>query len=300
MKLTKGIHHITAGTADGKENFRFYTEVLGLRLVKKTINFDDPSSYHLYYGDAIGTPGSIITFFVWPDAARGTRGAGEATNVTLAIPPGSFASWRKRLKMAESSIEEYEGECRLAVNDPDGMRLVLKETPAEFGWTPHLHGTLQMGSAIRGIVDVKLSTPRIGASHKFFTETLGLSGKDYRMPLSFLGSPTTITLDQSDSHMHHLGAGSIHHIAFRVGNPDEQREWAQKIAEEGRRSSPIMERVYFQSLYFREPSGVLIELATDSPGFSVDETVEQLGTGLCLPPWMAEQRAEIERVLPVL
>jgi catechol 2,3-dioxygenase-like lactoylglutathione lyase family enzyme len=300
MKLTNGIHHITAGSADGGTNVRFSTEILGLRLVKKTVNFDDPSSYHLYYGDAIGAPGSILTFFVWPDAGRGTRGSGEATSITFAIPSLSLGWWKAHLVNAGVLLQETSGPNRVELSDADGMHLVLSETVSDFAWTPHLHGAFGADVAIRGIVDLTLSTSRLEESKKFLTETLGLFAQEDNRTLGFTGSPTTLTLEQSHAHMHRLGAGSIHHVALRVANAHEQRERERTIAEKGRRSSPIMERVYFKRLYFREPSGVLIELATDTPGFSVDEPVEKLGTALCLPAWMDGHRAEIERVIPAL
>ncbi len=283
MKSLKGIHHVTAITGDAQKNADFYTGPLGLRLVKKTVNFDDPGSYHLYYGDRIGSPGTLLTFFEWPDAAPGKTGAGEPVAIVYAVPEGSIEWWREHL--ADYDAKLVGG--RLTVHDPDGMRIELIETPGQ-GETPH---------AIKRIEAIVLSLGVPERSHALYTNELGFTeeisgGQRYKVGESSVDIETPVGSGRG-----RVGAGSIHHVAFRVDDDAAQREWLHKLNALGLNVSPVMDRKYFHSIYFRERNGVLFELATDGPGMDVDERVDHLGESLALPAEYEGMRATLERTL---
>jgi len=272
-----GIHHITAIAGDPQRNVDFYTQVLGLRLVKLTVNFDDPGSYHLYYGDKHGTPGTILTFFPWPGVPRGRRGNGEASVITLSVP--SLDGWLA--KIPEARPEQRFGADVLAFTDPDGMKLELVAGPA----------------------GVTLSESGYEATAKLLVDVFGytLTGSEenrYRYT-STSGSFVDV-LCQPEARRGGMGAGTIHHVAFRAETDDIQKQWRKELIGLGYDVTPVLDRQYFHSIYFREPGGVLFEIATDPPGFATDETPDKLGTHLKLPPWLEPQRPQIELTLPTL
>lgn len=291
MKPTlPGLHHVTAITGHAQKNHDFYTETLGLRLVKLTVNFDDPSSYHLYYGDAVGSPGTIMTFFASQNAYPGRIGAGQATVTTFAIPEGSLGFWRDHLQNSGFPVKQLEvwGKTRLEFEDPDGLRLALIEDG-------------QGETAIRGFAGVTLAQRDPAASHKLLTQTLGFrleestaDRKLYRTDQSWL----ELTADAGAAGQ--MGAGTVHHIAWRTPDDNQQAAWLATLDALGYHTSPIMDRNYFHSIYFREPGGVLFEIATDPPGFTVDQPLEELGKKLVLPAWLEPSRDKIQRFLPEL
>jgi glyoxalase family protein len=303
----KGLHHVTAIASDPQRNLDFYIGLLGLRLVKRTINYDDPGTYHFYLGDAIGTPGTILTFFPWPGVRRGSRGAGEVEATAFAIAPGSVNYWLERLQeyhVPAERLPERFGEEVIRLADTDGMLIELLATRSGDEVQPWIEGPVPVEHSLRGIHSVSAAVESHQATATLLTETFGYRlvqemGKRLRFSAPGAGTGKAIDLIQRpESSPGRLGAGSVHHIAFRVADDAEQSAWRAKIVDLGYDVSPIMDRVYFRSIYFREPGGVLFEIATDSPGFTTDENVRELGTNLCLPPWMEGSRPKIEQILP--
>ena len=304
-----GIHHVTAITADPQKNIDFYCGILGLRLVKLTVNFDDPASYHLYYGDELGRPGTIITFFAWPGAYRGQIGPPQVTVTAFAVPADALTYWSTRL--TENHIpwqwaDDRFGQRGLAFGDPDGMRLELvgETVPRGHAWAA---GPVPAEHAIRGFHGVTISEEGYEKTAGVITDLMGFkaAGNEHNRfryrPDSAEGVGMVIDLLCVPGARHgSTGAGVVHHIAFRTADDPQQERWQQKIAKAGLNVSPVMDRTYFHSIYYREPGGVLFEIATDSPGFTFDEPAEQLGSRLMLPPWMHAHRAEIERAVPPL
>jgi glyoxalase family protein len=298
-----GIHHVTAIAGDPQANFDFYAGALGLRLIKRTINFDDPGTYHLYYGDGVGSPGTILTFFPWPGAARGRVGSGQVSAFALSVPPTALPFWRSRL--TEYSIPFADGEPRfgasaLTLQDPHGLPLeivassLLDPRP---GWT---NGPVPAEYAIRGVESVTLSLADPTRTDLLLTNllgfrTLGSEGARTRYALAD-GQPGALVdvLHTPSLAAGASGAGTVHHVAFRTQNDDQQELWLAAPV------SPVRDRQYFHSLYFHEPGRVLFEIATDTPGFATDEDVAHLGETLCLPPWLEPQRALVESTLPPL
>jgi glyoxalase family protein len=307
-----GLHHVTAIAGDPQRNLDFYVELLGLRLVKRTINFDDPGTYHFYFGDAVGTPGTILTFFPWPAARRGSRGAGEVEATAFAIPLGSINYWLERLRehhVAAERLPERFGAEMIRLVDADGMLLELVATQSGNEVQPWSEGSVAAEHSIRGFHSVSATVENHQETATFLIETLGYRlvhemGDRFRFALpgeAGEGAGKIIDLiRRPGSPPGRLGTGSVHHIAFRVSDEAQQNAWRIKILELGYDVSPIMDRVYFRSIYFREPGGVLFEIATDPPGFATDENVRELGTSLCLPPWMEGSRPKIEQILPMI
>lgn len=317
-----GIHHITAMAGDPRANVAFYTRVLGQRLVKRTVNFDDPGTHHLYYGDAVGTPGTILTFFPWPGARRGVRGNGEAVAVAYAVAPGALEFWQARLAQAGAAagpLGERFGARVLPLLDPDGMAVELIESDA----APVAHwaeGPVEAGAALRGFHGVTLQVADAGASGALLEESFGYTqvgseGNRTRYVAGGAGGAGSAggaggapgrTVDllvppgAAPPVRSRLGAGSIHHVALRVAGDAEQAERRAALLRAGFSLTPVQDRQYFRSVYFREPGGVLYELATDGPGFDRDEAVAELGGALKLPPWLEPRRAAIEAALPEL
>lgn len=302
-----GIHHVTAITADAQKNVDFYCGVLGLRLVKLTVNFDDPSSYHLYYGDELGRPGTIMTFFAWPGAYRGRVGPPQVTVTSFAIPSASLSYWSDRLK-DHGVIESADrfGERALTFTDPDGMLLEVVAQPSPQGqrWRG---GPVPAEHAIRGFYGVTISEEGYEKTAKVLTDVLGfnLAGSERNRFRYHAGggegfAGTIDLLCVPDARHGSMGAGVVHHVAFRTPDDPQQEQWQQKIAGVGLNVSPVMDRTYFHSIYYREPGGVLFEIATDSPGFTFDEPAETLGRKLMLPPWLQAQREAIEQAVPPL
>jgi glyoxalase family protein len=300
-----GVHHVTAISGDAQANIDFYCGVLGQRLVKLTVNFDDPGSYHLYYGDELGRPGTIMTFFAWPGAPRGRVGPPQLTATAYAVPADSLAYWEKRLEghgVAARPASRF-GEPVLSFADPDGIRLelVASESP---GGHPPTGGPVPPEHAVRGFHGVTLSeegyekTARLLADVMGFHETAS-EGNRFRYQAAGGGFASIVDLlCVPDARGGSMGAGIVHHVAFRTPNDDEQAAWLKEIRRLGFNVSPVMDRSYFHSIYFREPGGVLFEVATDNPGFAADEPADRLGARLMLPAWMEQQRPAIEEMLP--
>jgi glyoxalase family protein len=302
-----GIHHITAIAGDPQRNLDFYAGALGLRLVKLTVNFDDPGSYHFYYGDEVGRPGSILTFFPWPGGQRGRQGAGQIATVALAMPPASLGFWIERL-LAQGI--KYQGPTRrfdeqvLALSDPDGLLLELVATPRAADSDPWSEGPLPAEHAIRGLHGATIWEDGDAGSAALLTRTLGFepAGEDaglLRFHSASIGVGTVVNLRRTQGFWRGAGGvGTVHHMAFRAASDQAQLDKRAEIEAQGLVITPVIDRQYFHSVYFREPGGVLFEIATDAPGFMIDEPVAELGTHLKLPPAFEANRGEIERVLP--
>jgi glyoxalase family protein len=302
-----GIHHVTALASDTQHNVDFYTGLLGLRLVKVTVNFDDPGAYHLYYGDGVGHPGTILTFFAWPGAPRGRVGTGQLSAVAFTISEASLDYWSERLRSA--GIEHQGpsislGESALVLHDPDGMAIELVAHPGAEerpGWTG---GLVPAEHAIRGIHSVTVWEEGYEHTTRHLTKTLGfrLVAEEQnvsRYEVGAGGPGALITVRCAPEFLRGtMAAGSIHHVAWRAATDEEQLHWREALSSQGVDVTPILDRQYFHSIYFREPGGVLFEIATDPPGFTIDEPVERLGSQLKLPPWLEPARAEIEQILP--
>jgi glyoxalase family protein len=304
-----GIHHITAIAGDPQRNLDFYAGTLGLRLVKLTVNFDDPGSYHLYYGDEIGRPGSILTFFPWPGGRRGRQGTGQVATIALAVPPASLGFWIEHLL---SKGIKYEGPSRrfdeqvLALTDPDGLLLELVATARAEGAAPWAEGPLPPEHGIRGLHGATIWEDGDRGSAPFLAGTMsfnpaGEEGGLLRFESGRTGLGSVIHLRRAPGFWSGTGGvGTVHHMAFRAATDAEQLERRSEIEAQGLGITPVIDRQYFRSVYFREPGGVLFEIATDDPGFTIDETAAELGTHLKLPPMYESNRLEIEGALPRL
>ena len=302
-----GIHHVTALASDPQRNHDFYTEVLGLRLVKQTVNFDDPSTYHLYFGDELGRPGTLMTFFPWPGARPGVRGAGQATAVAFAVPEGSLGFWGERLSaagVATGDAGERFGRQVLSFEDPDGLFLDLIADPEAAG-TPWPAGPVPEQHAVRAFHSVTLTVAGGDATSRVLSELLGYGpageeGARRRFRSSSSSEPAALVdlVVAPAQGPGRIAAGSVHHVAFRTADSESQTALRRRILQHGLSVSPVAERCYFRSIYFREPGGVLFEVATDGPGSTWDEAPDQLGSALRLPPWLEPRRAEIAASLP--
>jgi glyoxalase family protein len=307
MNIT-GLHHVTAIAGNPQRNLDFYAGLLGLRFVKRTVNFDDPSSYHFYFGDAIGTPGTILTFFSWPGARRGIHGSGEISAIAFAIPTGSAGYWLERLKEQHVSAERAPrrfGEEVVRFADPDGTPIEFIESMPSTEVQPWTKSQVPPEHSLRGLHSVSAALDGYKGTAKLFTEIFGyrlIQPEGNRIRFAAPGEPgvgRTIDLVQAANRQPaRIAAGSVHHIAFRVVDDEQQMALRQKIVGLGCNVSPVMDRTYFHSIYFHEPGGILFEIATDPPGFTKDEAVDELGTHLCLPPWMEPARPQIEESLP--
>jgi glyoxalase family protein len=303
-----GLHHITAIASDPQRNLDFYADLLGLRLVKRTINFDDPRTYHFYYGDSRGTPGTILTFFPWPNARRGGRGTGQIDATAFTTAPESFDYWLERLKENHVSAERAPtrfGQNVIRFADPDGLMLELIASEPEREVEPWPESTVPPEHSLRGFHSITAALEGYERSAKLLTEVFGYElaqeeANRFRFSARDASGPGRAIdlLCMPDTQHGRGGAGTVHHIAFRTPDDASQRVCREQLVEFGFNVSPVMDRTYFHSIYFREPGGILFEIATDPPGFTADETVEELGHKLRLPPWMEEARAQIERVLP--
>jgi glyoxalase family protein len=309
MKLqSAGLHHVTAIASDPQGNVDFHAGVLGLRLVKRTVNFDDPGTYHLYYGDEPGSPGTLITFFPWPGAARGRPGSGETSATAYRIARGSAGWWRERLSSLRVPVDpgtERFGAHVLPFADPDGMRFELVEADGRDGAEPWRGSPVPAEHAIRGFHSVTLASRRADVTAAVLTEMLGFaaSGEDggrRRFTAGEGGIGGIVDVIATPGPRGELGAGSVHHVAFRARDAAHQREFQQALAGNGMSVTDVADRCYFQSIYFREPGGVLFEVATDPPGMTLDEPVEKLGERLQLPRWFESMRPRLEKALPAL
>ncbi|MEO8025275.1 MAG: VOC family protein [Bryobacteraceae bacterium] len=293
--MLRGLHHVTAIAGDPQANLRFYTEFLGLRLVKKTVNFDDPGTYHLYYGDSGGTPGTLITFFAWPGSPRARKGSGQPTEIALTIGRDSLSYWKARCLQHGVPFTPLVrfGDETLEIEDPDGITLHLVAA----GDAPGV-------SRIRSVTLAELDP--LHAS-RFLTDTLGmlvLSEEHDRTRLAFEDG-CFLDLLHSTANRGSAGSGVIHHVALRCDDESSLAAWRDRVIAAGMKATIILDRRYFHSTYFRERDakgvgGVLFEIATTGPGFTVDEPLEHLGETLALPPWLEPSRESIERRLPKL
>ena len=304
-----GIHHITAIAGEAQRNYDFYTKVLGLRMVKKTVNFDDPGTYHLYYGNENGTPGTILTFFPWTHVKRGTTGTGMATEIGYSVPGGSLDFWARRFeenKVKQEKPVERFSELMLPFQDPDGLKLnlvvpVKKDTRQ--AWETD---EVKEDAATKGFHSITLTVRDMKPTAKILTDIFGYQllkqeGNIYRFFTDTIENAAIVDIMEEPNGKPGIGAGGTnHHVAFRVKNEEVLMAFREKVAGNGLNITPKIDRNYFFSLYFREPGGVLFEIATDNPGFDVDESVNELGTHLKLPVQYEPQRSQIEKILPAL
>jgi glyoxalase family protein len=309
MEPIRGIHHITAMASDPQVNLDFYQTVLGQRLIKTTVNFDDPGTYHLYYGDETGTPGTLLTFFPWPTARPGVPGNGEVSAIAYAIGPESVDFWAARLKEFQVSVGESKqrfGQTVIPFRDPDGMMLELVTSQNHAAVERWTDGLVPEDYVIQGFYGATLWVDNASQTGRLLQEHMGYSHagtEDARHRYVGAGENIGLVIDlleRPDQPRARLGAGSVHHIAFQTINDNEQQEYLSFLRQQGYQVTPVQDRQYFISIYFREPNGVLFELATNGPGFLIDESVDELGSNLRLPPWYESHRAEIEQALQPL
>jgi glyoxalase family protein len=306
-QLIRSLHHVTATVADAQEDVDFYAGAIGMRLVKKTVNFDNHNVYHFYYGDERGTPGTLMTTFPYKGwgVRQGTRGAGQIGETAFSVPSGSLEAWKKRLQETERTVRDVEprfGDDVIAVDDPSGLRIELVAS-ADDERTPWLAEGLDSTSAVRGLHSVTLSVRNPQLTVTFLTDVLGfdvVDGGDDRTRLAVNrtrpGHLVDVVCAPPDAHGVN-GLGTVHHVAFAVADEDDQLRVRDELDRLGVQVTPVLDRQYFRSIYFREPGGVLYEIATIPPGFSVDEDVDHLGVALKLPPWEEPSRASIEKGL---
>ncbi|MDB5231282.1 MAG: diguanylate cyclase [Chitinophagaceae bacterium] len=304
-----GLHHITAIADDAQRNYNFYTKVLGLRLVKKTVNFDDPGTYHFYFGDEAGSPGTILTFFPWEGIGKGYTGTGMATDIGYSVAKDSLGFWSDRFKqfnVKQEQIQERFGEQYLSFQDPDGLKLDLIITANEDnrkGWETN---DVKADVATKGFHNITLTLKNVTPTATILTDILGYKllkqeGNRYRFITDAVDNANVVDMIEAPNLAPGRGAaGTNHHVAFRVKDDNILMNFREKIASKGFGITPKIDRDYFFSLYFREPGGVLFELATDNPGFTRDEPLNELGTSLKLPKQYENNRKQIEETLPVL
>jgi glyoxalase family protein len=311
MRTVSGLHHVTAIAGPAQQNLDFYAGILGMRLVKKSVNQDDPSTYHLFYADAEGRPGTDLTFFPWAHLAPPRDGHGRSTEVSLAIPPGSLGYWTDRLSHYGVSMDPVErrfGESVIPLTDPHGLHVALVEASGALSrpFTPWDGGPVPGERQIRGLESARMLERDLPLTSSFLTDVLGFSlvGEEsgwIRYGVAGGGSGAYVDVrEAADARRGAWGVGAIHHLAWRVDDEEHQLEVRQRIEAAARRPTPVIDRFWFKSVYFLEPGGVLFELATDGPGFAVDEDPAHLGESLVLPPWLESQRAPIEAALPSL
>jgi glyoxalase family protein len=314
-----GIHHVTAITGNPQRNIKFYVDNLGLRLVKLTVNQDDPTSYHLYYGDELGRPGTILTFFNWPNIPEGHRGTSEVAATSFLIPEDSISYWTNRFKNKQIQFRGpykrfEENEQVIIFNDPDGLELelVAHKSSKERETKVWKEGPIPVEHAIRGFYSVTLSERGYEYTASVLTDELGFvpTRKDgsrfrYEIPREYAreeedigGANIVDVLCLPYTQQAIIGIGSVHHVAYRTPSDKQQRVLRQSIVRAGLNATPVIDRFYFHSVYFQEPGGILFEIATNPPGFTIDEKLEELGTHLVLPPWLEPDRNYLEKVLP--
>jgi glyoxalase family protein len=303
-----GLHHVTAIATDPQRNVDFYTEVLGLRLVKQTVNFDAPDTYHLYYGDELGRPSTLLTFFPWRGVPRGREGAGLATATAFSVPPESMGWWQNRLAARGVEMEgpvTRDAEEVLTVRDLDGLLLELVAAPGDTrsGWDGV--ADIPAEHAVRGLYAITMSERLLDATAEMLAGLLGMQPAGeaadrarFAMAGGGAGTVVDVAADVRDQGLQ--AGGTVHHVAFRAPDGETQRRWREELVAAGVRVTEIIDRQYFTSIYFREPGGVLLEIATDQPGFAVDESLLELGRSLKLPPWLEPSREQISQALPPL
>jgi glyoxalase family protein len=278
-------------------------------LVKLTVNFDDPGTYHLYYGDGVGHPGTILTFFPWPSAPKGRRGTGQVTQTAFAIPENAVDFWTKRLAERGIAFEDPSdrfGEKVISLSDPDGMAVELVATQAARSDRAYQAGPVPLEFAVRGFHSATLSQEDHRQTAGLLTDTMGFKligqeGNRYRYAVDCGETAASVdVLHAPGQRPGRVLVGAVHHIAFRTVDDEQQQSWRTELARLNYGVSPVMDRKYFHSIYFREPGGILFEIATDPPGFAVDEAVEELGSKLVLPAWLEPERKSLESILPPL
>jgi catechol 2,3-dioxygenase-like lactoylglutathione lyase family enzyme len=301
-----GIHHVTAIAGDPQRNVDFYVGILGLRLVKQTVNFDDPKRYHLYFGDNQGSPGTLLTFFAWPESQRGRQGAGQFSTIALAVPETSLGYWIERLVthgVAHSHPEKRFGEQVVAFKDPDGLPLEIIASSSAGPGLDGATGTVPSQHAIRKVHSVELWGGDNEDTEAFLTDSLGFhlqgtAGNRSRFAVGDGGPGTFVDLIHASGFWSgSVAVGTIHHVAWRTSDDQEQDAWRSSLSSNGIQVTPVRDRQYFRSIYFNEPGGALFEIATDPPGFAIDEAPDELGTQLKLPPQYEGMRAELEESL---
>lgn len=308
MERVNGLHHITAIAGPAQENLDFYAGVLGMRLVKKSVNQDDPGTYHLFYADAEGHPGTDLTFFPWAEMAPPRLGHGMATEVALEVPPGSLEFWGARLEKYAAPLGRIEtrfGERTLPLVDPHGLRLALVESAARpRPFSPWDGSPVPPEHQIRGLYGAQVWERKAAVTERFLTLVLGferLGEENGWTRYGFKDAAGVLDVREApDTSRGAWGVGSVHHLAWRVNDDEHQLAVREQLEEVGTEPTPVIDRFWFHSVYFREPGGVLFELATDGPGFAVDEDPAHLGETLVLPPWLEPARAQIDAVLPRL
>ena len=309
MENVRGIHHITCISGDAQENLDFYSGVLGMRLVKRSVNQDAPDTYHLFYADAEGRPGTDLTFFPWPGMPPARDGTGLPMEVALAVPSGTLGYWADRLARYGVQPEEPAtrfGERTLTAKDPHGLPFALAETDAREDFASWSSSPVPEARQIRGLHGVRLWERNLAATAQFLTGPLGFSalGEEdgwQRFAASGGGSGRIADIREMPNVQRGAwGVGGVHHVAWRAPDDEAQLTLRSQVAESGRRPTPVIDRFWFKSIYFTEPGGALFEIATDGPGFAIDEDPAALGERLILPPWLEPNREEIERGLPAL
>ena len=303
-----GIHHVTVIAGDAQQNLDFYAGVLGMRLVKRSVNQDAPDTYHLFYADAAGTPGTDLTFFPWPAMEPARLGIGSIVEVPLAVLPGSLTYWRQRFEESGVTVGETEtrfGETTLPFSDPHGLRLALVETGDERPFVPWQRGPVPPQFQVRGMHSVTLWEREVAPTETLLARLgFSLTGDENgrrRYGVDGGGSGKIVEVRELPNERRgRWGTGGVHHVAWRTNDVPEEMTVRAEVEGSGLHPTPLIDRFWFQSVYFKEPGGVLFELATDGPGFGVDEDMDHLGEQLVLPPWLEPDRAAIEAGLPPL
>ena len=297
---------MTCITADVQKCVDFYVNVLGLRFIKKSINQDMPDTYHIYFGDYVGTPGTAMTFFGWPTWPKQRAGSGQVTTVAFQVPEGSLGYWSKRLKdlgVDHRMVGQFDDDA-LGLRDPDGIELELVAKASDDRWQPWKDGPVDEAHAIRGFHSVTMTLAEVDATFNLLTSVMGFrveseDGNRTRFATGE-GGPHSIVdvIEAPEGPEGEESVGSVHHVAWRTPDAAAQKDWRNALVTAGRNVTPVIDRWYFKSIYFREPGGVLFEIATDGPGFTVDESPEKLGTDLSLPPWFQVRRDRLDEILP--
>ena len=309
MSEITGIHHITAIAGNAQENLDFYTSVFGMRLVKRSVNQDDPGTYHLFYADADGHPGTDLTFFPFRFSAPGHLGVGLGVEIALAIPKGSQEYWNERLADLGANVtgtEQRRGDRAIKLTDPHGQHLALVEAPERRDFAAWDKSSVPADKQILGLHAVRVWERDMDATTSFLSQILGfqnLGEEDgwHRFGVGSGGSGEHIEIREMPNERRGAwGIGTMHHVAWRVADESVELKLRERIAKANRRPTEVIDRFWFKSVYFLEPGGVLFELATEGPGFTADEPLEHLGETLVLPPWLEPHRAQIEAALPVL
>ncbi|MBD3617577.1 MAG: VOC family protein [Gracilimonas sp.] len=305
MTHHKGIHHITALAGDAQRNAEFYTQILGMRLVKKSVNQDDPGTYHLFYGNQSGEPGSSLTFFPWPNAVKGEAGVGEVVNVGLQVPESSKDYWEVRLSENDIQYEVTEvfGRKALRFKDPDGLELDIvfegeaKPKVENVNYIVPAEHTIQGFWGARMLLTEKQHTGMLLGDLFDFEEAAAEGNQTLYQTEAPIGRNIIIEISDKPEYGKN-GRGIVHHIAYRAENEEELEQLRQKVGKKGLQPTQIIDRHWFNSVYYRIPAGVLFEMASDDPGYTVDEEFEELGEHLILPPWLESKRDQIEQILP--